>query len=183
MKDRAKKIFYAVGRALGILIFFGGALMMFYVIASFGMFPACVIRVLPFIEIGLLIAVMLAFAGGVPKKVLRVVWGAFGCVCLVSAIYIGRSWYYSTIPAVDDRELMLWDYAPYAEGNQLVEPEEEASLQLTMNERLKLDGATALYPIYAAFAQATYPPISDEKAILPTAVWSNAAELPGLMNA
>ena len=162
-RDKVKKAVFAICRALGILIFFGGALLVFYIMASFGMFPAYVIRVLPFIEIGLLVAVILWFAGCVPKRLTRIAWGLFGCICLVSAIYIGRSWYNSTIPTVDDRSLLLRDYIPYAKVNQLVELEEEAELKLTASERLELDGATALYPIYAAFVQATYPAsVTDE---------------------
>ncbi len=46
-------------------------------------------------------------------------------------------------------------YAPFAEGSEAARLEEEAELHLA-GDLPVLDGATALYPLYAAFAQAVY---------------------------
>jgi phosphate transport system substrate-binding protein len=46
-------------------------------------------------------------------------------------------------------------YAPFSENSKTAKLAEEASLRLTGNLPV-LDGATALYPVYAAFAEATY---------------------------
>jgi len=54
----------------------------------------------------------------------------------------------------------LYDYRKYNINNNLAKLEEEPNLILI--EKLPvLDGATALYPVYASFAQAVYPKIED----------------------
>ena len=50
------------------------------------------------------------------------------------------------------------DYLPLQEESPLARLEEESTLRFAADEKLpRMDGATALYPVYAAFAQATYP--------------------------
>jgi len=58
----------------------------------------------------------------------------------------------SHVPDSIDR----YNYQPFSEKNRLVTLEEEAKLRLTDNLPI-IDGATALYPLYAAFVQAAYP--------------------------
>lgn len=53
-------------------------------------------------------------------------------------------------------EVDLTAYEPFESGTKAVTMPMEASLHLE-NELPKLDGATALYPLYSAFAQAVYP--------------------------
>ena len=48
------------------------------------------------------------------------------------------------------------DYRPWQENSLVKTLEEPAALQFAANPP-KMDGATALYPVYAAFAQAVYP--------------------------
>jgi len=54
-------------------------------------------------------------------------------------------------------EVNLEQYQPNVEGTKVATLEKKASLQLPNENILKLDGATALYPLYSAFAQATFP--------------------------
>ena len=63
--------------------------------------------------------------------------------------------YYDDIPKVENNEL-LYDYQPYIEGSRVVSLTEESTLRLT-DDLPVLDGATALFPVYAAFAMAVYP--------------------------
>ena len=49
-------------------------------------------------------------------------------------------------------------YTPFAPGTLAAAPEETPTLRFTDSDHLPvMDGATALYPVYAAFAQAVYP--------------------------
>ena len=49
-------------------------------------------------------------------------------------------------------------FTPFMADSLAQAPDEEPALRFTDSDRLpKMDGATALYPVYAAFAQATYP--------------------------
>jgi phosphate transport system substrate-binding protein len=57
-------------------------------------------------------------------------------------------------PSMGD-EVDLDEYQPFRVGNRLVTPDGPASLRIA-TELPNLDGATALFPVYAAIAQATY---------------------------
>lgn len=49
-------------------------------------------------------------------------------------------------------------YLPFREDSPVATLDGESTLRFTRSEKLpKMDGATALYPVYAAFAQAAYP--------------------------
>ncbi|WP_020619111.1 PstS family phosphate ABC transporter substrate-binding protein [Paenibacillus daejeonensis] len=55
-----------------------------------------------------------------------------------------------------DQGVDLYAYQPFQEGSKAVHLEDSATLRLE-GDLPRLDGATALYPLYAAFAQAVYP--------------------------
>ena len=71
--------------------------------------------------------------------------------------WAGYGYYLESIPTVSDRDLMLHEYAPFREGSKAVVLEEESALKFTEEQRIRIDGATALYPVYAGFVQAVYP--------------------------
>lgn len=78
-------------------------------------------------------------------------------VCAVSMIGVeSYSRYIESIPTVVENEALIWQYAPYEEGTKVAELEGEAMLKLT-EDLPRLDGATALYPVYSAFAKEVYP--------------------------
>jgi phosphate transport system substrate-binding protein len=54
----------------------------------------------------------------------------------------------------------IWEYIPFYARNRLAVLNKESSLKIYENVP-RLDGATALYPIYASFAQAVYPPAEN----------------------
>lgn len=64
--------------------------------------------------------------------------------------------YHKTRPVVQDGYIETFNYAPFQENTKAVSLDEPAALQLKDNLPI-LDGATALYPIYSAFAQVVYP--------------------------
>ena len=68
--------------------------------------------------------------------------------CIIFASYIFISWNYDmNMPRIVERE---------TKQNEIVKLDKESSFKLT-NNLPKLDGATALYPVYVAFANAVYP--------------------------
>lgn len=85
----------------------------------------------------------------------KVFYGITGLV-LVGALVVA-------IPDIHDRtiakvgaEVDLYEYQPFNKGTKAVKLGEPSTLML--EDKLPiLDGATALYPMYAAFAQAVYP--------------------------
>ncbi|WP_336634221.1 PstS family phosphate ABC transporter substrate-binding protein [Lysinibacillus fusiformis] len=89
------------------------------------------------------------------KKKRRWLMSVLGVAIVIALIPPIQHYYKLTIPTVD-AEIDVSAYQPFTQGNQVVKPDEKASLQLT--ESLpRLDGATAMYPLYAAFVEATYP--------------------------
>ena len=64
-----------------------------------------------------------------------------------------------SIPTVGeiDRYTLLSTYQPFTEGSLTARLDSPASLQLSREDCPRLDGATALYPVYAAFVEAVYP--------------------------
>lgn len=83
--------------------------------------------------------------------VLSVVFGVF-----LSGVMIKNA-YVRSLPVLHEpNQYELQLYYPYREDNRLVVLDEAATLQLDDNLPV-LDGATALYPVYAAFAKAVYP--------------------------
>jgi phosphate transport system substrate-binding protein len=90
-----------------------------------------------------------------------------GAIITLAAVFIGPQVYKSSLPQSRE-EINLNNYTPfgdyyYADGVTLTHREtlvaqlsEPSKLQLT-GELPRLDGATALYPLYSAFVRATYP--------------------------
>ncbi|MBQ7179122.1 MAG: substrate-binding domain-containing protein [Victivallales bacterium] len=65
-------------------------------------------------------------------------------------------WTEGRFPVVEQK--VLWNqYRPFSEDNKLVKVDIPDDYRLDKNELPKMDGAYALYPIYAALAQAMYP--------------------------
>lgn len=89
------------------------------------------------------------------KKKKRWLMSVLGVAIVIALITPFKHYYKLSIPTVD-AEIDVSAYQPFTRGNQVVKPDEEASFQLT--ESLpRLDGATAMYPLYASFVEATYP--------------------------
>ncbi|MFD1037685.1 PstS family phosphate ABC transporter substrate-binding protein [Virgibacillus byunsanensis] len=57
---------------------------------------------------------------------------------------------------MDNAEVDLYEYQPFQKDSKVVTLEEPASIEFD-GDLPVLDGATALYPVYSAFANATYP--------------------------
>lgn len=62
------------------------------------------------------------------------------------------------VPQVAAGDLDLQPYQPFSANNRLARLGAPATLTLAADQRPRLDGALALYPLYAAFVQAAYPP-------------------------
>ena len=61
------------------------------------------------------------------------------------------------IPGVG-QEVNLFEYYPFREKSKVAVLDEESTLKFTDKNKLpRLDGATALFPVYSAFVQAVYP--------------------------
>ena len=113
-----------------------------------------------FIFIGtilLMTAIPLAIFGKFKKKILAIplIVGILVCATAVGVKYAHRV-YDDSIPTVGESEDLLYKYRPYLDDTMAVSL--DAPSAFTIAENLpRMDGATALYPIYASFAKAVYP--------------------------
>lgn len=106
------------------------------------------------------LVVFLAFLMFLPKRHRRKLYFSLLAVVILGGLttagYEIRKAYHNSIPVVSDQEVDMRLYQPFADKGKLAVLPEPS--QLTLTEDLpRLDGATALYPLYAAFAQAVYP--------------------------
>ena len=84
----------------------------------------------------------------------------FLCIALLcmlaAACVIAYNLYMFNVPTVAESEIPIWKYESFNDNGTLALLGETADFALTENLPV-LDGATALYPVYAAFATAVYP--------------------------
>ncbi|WP_223639100.1 PstS family phosphate ABC transporter substrate-binding protein [Planococcus sp. 4-30] len=131
----------------GILfVFFGGALHILNTgdVHLFGFFGAIIIA--------LIIFFVFIIENRSGKK--TAVW--ISLVLVGGAAFAVPHYYKESFEKVNDTEVDLFAYEPFKESEDLARLEGDASFQIE-GEVPILDGATALYPLFAAFAEATYP--------------------------
>lgn len=84
-------------------------------------------------------------------------WGIFILLfVLLFGINIGINKYEESLTIKTNVNIDCNEYLPFVEESKIVKLDHEASLQLTDNLP-KLDGAAAVFPVYSAFVNATYP--------------------------
>ncbi len=145
-----------------LVIFLAGGIFVFYfsLIFYLGLVPYYVAQVFPFVAGGLLVYVTAVSTGCLPKKWDRWMLRLWLVVLVVSLGYVGVGLYNDSIPTMDNRESLIYEYLPFghykSEGTKAVVLEEPSTLKFE-DTPIRMDGATALYPIYSAFVQAVYP--------------------------
>lgn len=95
---------------------------------------------------------------GLPRSRIRnrLFLGFLVLCALTTAGYEIRQAYHNSFAEVDEPEIDLGGYAPFAKNSLAVRLDAPASYRIS-GQLPKLDGATALYPLYSAFVQAVYP--------------------------
>lgn len=84
-------------------------------------------------------------------------WGIFILIFfVVLGINIGINKYEESITIKTNVNIDCSEYLPFVEETKIVKLDHEASLKLT-NNLPRLDGAAAVFPVYSAFVNATYP--------------------------
>lgn len=181
MTAHLKKALWALVSAAAIIfltvILYGVLFVFLMFLGAFGAFPVYVTKVIPVVLVPTALATILAAGNFLPKKAMQWVKRGLLAICALAAVYIAWGAYRDSIPTLDDRELLLWQYRPFMEDTKAVSLDEPSELQFEYPAgiHLKMDGATALYPVYAAFVQAVYadgtdgPPYTDIAACTNTA--------------
>ena len=95
--------------------------------------------------------------GGIKKKYIYI---SFICIFAVLAVsfgsYQGYVIYEDHLPTLSEGDDLLSQYVPYGQNSKVATLNRESSLKFNSGIP-RLDGATALYPVYSAFARAVYP--------------------------
>lgn len=90
----------------------------------------------------------------------RILWlillGIFLSSVITVTTYEWRKYYIASIPTVDDQGVNLYEYQPFKIDSKIAKLDEDATFKI-QGEIPSIDGATALYPLYAAFVEATFP--------------------------
>lgn len=136
------------------------------VMCYLGLVPLYVAKVFPIVAGGLVFCAALAASHLVPKKWMKGLWLTLLAVTVVCGVFVGFGLYNDSIPVMEDRDSLIYQYEPFAEGTKAVYLDEESTLKFE-KPTIDMDGATALYPVYSAFVQAVYPegdyPMWDHK--------------------
>ena len=99
----------------------------------------------------------LSIFGVVRGKRAWLLWGGLlAGIILASAVRESVRAYHNSFERFDEYRVDLTAYMPFAADTKAARTDQPSTLRLT-DSLPRLDGATALYPIYAAFAQAVYP--------------------------
>ena len=156
MKRNWKELLRSIVGTIALLVIGGGAVFVISLFAFMGMVPLYVAKVIPLV-LGLGV-VYLALLEWINKPMAQKIGKGYLVFLLICGCFIGYGAYIDSIPVMEDRDSLLYEYIPNEEGTKAVRLEEESTLKFD-EAAIRMDGATALYPVYAAFAQAVYPPV------------------------
>ncbi|MCR5153306.1 MAG: substrate-binding domain-containing protein [Lachnospiraceae bacterium] len=111
----------------------------------------CIIVALAFVLIEL--TVIFAFFTPVFKKAIKIIVPLFAATILTLGIKIGIEYADSKVPVLSDsNNFVVNEYAPYKDKVATLSGESTFKFK----NKVVFDGATALYPVYSAFAKATF---------------------------
>lgn len=98
------------------------------------------------------------------KKAVRYSFiGLFSCFILFVVYENVKGWHLRSLQVMSTQDVDLSVYEPFVKDSLVAKLNKSASLKME-EPLLKLDGSTALYPVFSAFAQAVYPKGSYDSA-------------------
>ncbi len=121
--------------------------------------PVCTAVVLVYLLLVLLLA------GQRKKRWFRCLAAAVGVVTLGCAGVIGYDAMQQAVTTVEERQIQLYQWQPFHADTRAVTLPEASALTLAPEEALtlRIDGATALYPVYASFVRNAFAPCVTEE--------------------
>ena len=140
----------------GVLLVYGWIVVVLVIVLSTPHSAAGIISA-SFVALGLFLGLVRVFWK--PKYLGRIALALVVLpLCLAVPYYWRLAWHEHHYPPM--RQDINWiDYYPNHPGNKLAKATVPPELQIAPSEEFpRLDGAYALYPVYAALAQAMYPP-------------------------
>lgn len=115
----------------------------------------------------IMLAIVFVIFGIIKKKAVWIpLTAAFTLLTLLTVSNYAYGRYLDSIPEMNERADLLAQYKPFTEPDEskIARLEKDAALNLE-SEIPIMDGATALYPIYSAFANEVYPSTASDKVL------------------
>ena len=156
MKKTTGEIVTGIIKGVVLAAVGGFAVLVVSLMCWLGMTPLYMAKVFPIVAGGLVLCAALAVSKLVPKTWMKGLWLTLLVVTIGCSVYVGFGLYNDSVPTVEDRDGLIYEYEPFAEGSKAVYLDEESTLKFE-TPSIDMDGATALYPVYSAFVQAVYP--------------------------
>ena len=156
MKKTTAQIVSGILKGVVLAAVGGFAVFIGSVFCFLGIVPLYLAKVFPIVAGGLVLIAALAVSRLVPKQWMKRLWLTLLAVTVGCGVYVLFGAYEASIPTVEDRDGLIYEYEPFAEGTKAVYLDEESTLKFD-TPTIDMDGATALYPVYSAFVQAVYP--------------------------
>lgn len=156
MKKTTEQILWGVLKGVVLAAVGGFGVLIGSLFCFLGLVPLYAAKVFPIAAGGLVFCLALAVTKLVPKKWMKRLWTLLLAVVIGCGVYAGIGAYNDSIPVMEDRDGLIYQYQPFAPDTKAVYPDGESTLKFD-TPTLRLDGATALYPVYSAFVQAVYP--------------------------
>ena len=147
-----RALIMAVGGLAALVLFVYSALMlMINVDQNFYLTSIAVLEVL------LLVLLGCGLWGALKKKYIYIPLIVLLVLCVgITCGFTAYRRYQNSVPTVAEGDDLLQQYHPHLPNSKVAKPDAPASLELN-GDIPRLDGATALYPVYAAFANAVFP--------------------------
>ena len=156
MKKTTRQLLWGILKGIVFATIGGFGVFIVSVMCFLGLVPLYAAQAFPIAAGLLVLCTALAVTKLVPKKWMKRIWAGFLAVALVCGVYVGFGLYNDSIPVMEDRDSLIYQYEPFAPGTKAVYLNGESTLKFE-NPTIRMDGATALYPVYSAFVQAVYP--------------------------
>lgn len=163
MNEKRKSILSSIAQSVLLLLIGGVALFILFLMGSLGAFPLYITRVSLVLGIPGILALVLTICWDLPPRWKKSICSAFLCLLACCAVYVGHGAYKESLPTLDDRDSLLYQYEPHTSGSKAIVLEEGSTLRLDQDTTIRLDGATALYPVYASFVRNVWPAGADTR--------------------
>lgn len=109
-----------------------------------------------------ILAGIISYSSSNHKKMKAAIITVSGCMVVVIGAFLWVNFYkFYYVPSITmSQNLRFWDFIPYNDSPYIstLDDGEEVTLKFSADDELpRLDGATALIPVYCSIAQAVYP--------------------------
>lgn len=160
MNQTTKTIFGIIGKLAvialaGIALLFAYFFLLLFTAATLDYFCGMLAFLLPL----LVVAIAWFIPNEKGKKMTLRSAGALALACVLGmGVIFARDQYLNSIRIVDNSNIYTYEYLPFDENSKIAKLDEESTLKFKVTDKLPIvDGAAALFPMYSAFVNATYP--------------------------